>query len=295
MIRSMTGFGAAATEVDGAHYLVEVRSVNNKFFKTLVRVPDELQGIEPELEAVLSKQLNRGSVVLNVRFSDNSARAAASINVAAIQRYLDQLLSVQGLAHDSTRIDLTALLSLPGVVLPDAGQERLEQALGVLKKLTLEACDRVLVMRVREGQSLHADLVRHCQAIAGHLDLIAERAPVVVDLYQERLRQRMETMLRETGTAVRDEDLLREVAIYSERSDIAEEVSRLQGHLEQFQEIIDSENGEPAGRTLDFLSQEMLREANTIGSKCLDVEVSRRIVEIKGGIDRLKEQAQNVE
>ena len=102
-------------------------------------------------------------------------------------------------------------------------------------------------------------------------------------------------MLADTGTDVRDEDLIREVAIYAERSDIAEEVSRLQGHLEQFAEIIDADGGEPAGRTLGFLSQEMLREANTIGSKCLDVEISRRIVEIKSAIDRIKEQAQNVE
>ncbi|MHC4910569.1 MAG: DUF1732 domain-containing protein, partial [Planctomycetota bacterium] len=97
------------------------------------------------------------------------------------------------------------------------------------------------------------------------------------------------------GAAVREEDLLREVAVFAERSDISEEVSRLQGHLMQFMEIIDGDTSKPAGRTLDFLAQEMLREANTIGSKCLDVEVSRRIVEIKGSIDRLKEQAQNVE
>jgi uncharacterized protein (TIGR00255 family) len=139
------------------------------------------------------------------------------------------------------------------------------------------------------------DLHGHCDVIAGHLQVIAERAPVVVELYQERLSQRMKTLLAREGTALRDEDLLREVAIFAERSDIAEEVSRLQGHLVQFQEIIDDRSGQPVGRTLDFLSQEMLREANTIGSKCLDVEVSRRIVEIKGGIDRVKEQAQNVE
>jgi uncharacterized protein (TIGR00255 family) len=118
---------------------------------------------------------------------------------------------------------------------------------------------------------------------------------VTVQLYQERLRQRMQALLAESGTAVQDEDLLREVAVFAERTDIAEEVARLEGHLAQFTEIIDSEDGEPSGRTLDFLSQELLREANTIASKCLDVEISRRIVEIKGAIDRIKEQAQNVE
>jgi uncharacterized protein (TIGR00255 family) len=295
MIRSMTGFGAAAADVDGAHYVVEVRSLNNKFLKAVVRLPEELQGLEPELETQLTGRFARGSMVVNVRFADDSADAASQINAAAMERYLDQLLQVPGLTHDAARVDLGALLALPGVVSGDTGEARRGRARAVLRRLLEEACDKVLAMREREGQNLHVDLHGHCDVIAGHLQVIAERAPVVVELYQERLSQRMKTLLAREGTALRDEDLLREVAIFAERSDIAEEVSRLQGHLVQFQEIIDDRSGQPVGRTLDFLSQEMLREANTIGSKCLDVEVSRRIVEIKGGIDRVKEQAQNVE
>ncbi|MHC5002099.1 MAG: YicC/YloC family endoribonuclease [Planctomycetota bacterium] len=295
MIRSMTGFGAASADKDGAHYAVEIRSVNNKFFKCSVRVPEELQGIEPELESAVARRLSRGSVMVNVRLSDSSAAAAGRINVAAVQSYLDQLLAVTGLDHAAARVDLGALLALPGVVLTEPAEERLARARAVLLRLTDEACEKVLSMRMREGKVLHEDLHKHCGRIASHLEVIAERSPIVVGLYQDRLRQRMEAMLADAATAVRDEDLLREVAIFAERSDISEEISRLQGHLEQFREIIDDSSAEPAGRTLDFLSQELLREANTIGSKCLDVEVSRRIVEIKGGIDRLKEQAQNVE
>ena len=294
MVRSMTGFGAASAEVDGAHFVVEVRSVNNRYFKALIRLPEALQGLEPEIESVLARRLTRGSVTVNVRFSDTSAKAAARINAAALQNYLDQLMEVPALAHEAARIDLGAMLALPGVILSDAGQERLDQARQVLLRLTDEACDKVETMREREGETLHGDLRKHCSLIADHLSVIGERAPVVIELYEQRLRQRMESMLKETGTAVRDEDLLREVAVFSERSDISEEINRLQGHLEQFNEITDGGDHAPAGRTLDFLSQEMLREANTIGSKCLDVEVSRRIVEIKGAIDRLKEQAQNV-
>jgi uncharacterized protein (TIGR00255 family) len=222
-------------------------------------------------------------------------RAAAGINGAALQRYLDQLLAVPGLSHGSARIDLGALLGLLGVIIAEPGHDRLERARRMLLKLTTEACQHVLAMRAREGRALHEELHRHCDAIATHLQVIAGRAPVVVDLYQQRLRQRMASLLADVGAGVRDEDLLREVAVFAERSDISEEVARLQGHLLQFRQIIDADNGEPAGRTLDLISQEMLREANTIASKCLDVEVSRRIVEIKGGIDRLKEQSQNVE
>ncbi len=295
MIRSMTGFGAASANVDGAHYTVEIRSLNNRYFKAQIRLPEELQGLEPELDAALAKRFNRGSVVLVVRYSDTSADAAADINVRAIDRYLQQLLQVPSVEHNASRVDLSALLTLPGVLVSGTGEERLERARDVLLRLTGEACERLSAMRQREGETLHADLHRHCERIREHLAVIRERVPVTVELYQERLRQRVNTLLAEAGTTVREEDLLREVAFFADRSDIAEEVSRLQGHLDQFIEIIDNDSPDPSGRTLDFLSQEMLREANTIGSKCLDVEISRRIVEIKSGIDRLKEQVQNVE
>ena len=295
MIRSMTGFGEAAARVDGAHYAVEIRSVNNKYFKAQVRLPDELQGLEAEIDAAVARRLSRGSIIVTVRLADTSANAAAQINTNAIQRYLEQLLSIPGLNHESARVDIGALMALPGVVIHDTGEERLKSARAVLVGLVDEACNRLQVMRDREGKMLLTDLHKHRRVIAEHLAVVKARVPVTVQLYQERLRQRMQTLLAESGTAVQDEDLLREVAVFAERTDIAEEVARLEGHLAQFTEIIDSEDGEPSGRTLDFLSQELLREANTIASKCLDVEISRRIVEIKGAIDRIKEQAQNVE
>jgi uncharacterized protein (TIGR00255 family) len=295
MIRSMTGFGDASARVDGAHYGVEIRSVNNRYFKSQIRLPEELQGLEAELDTALAKRLNRGSIILTVRYVDTSANAAAQINVNAVQRYLEQLLSIRALSHNSARVDIGALIALPGVVITDTGEERLKAARLVLLRLVNEACEKLLAMREREGRMLHADLRKHCELIGSHLAVVKQRVPVTVELYQERLRNRMQALLAESGMAVRDEDLLREVAVYAERTDIAEEVARLEGHLAQFGEIIDSESEDPAGRTLDFLSQELLREANTIASKCLDVEISRRIVEIKGAIDRIKEQAQNVE
>ncbi len=295
MIRSMTGFGAATTEVDGARYVIELRSLNSKYFKALIRLPEELQGVEAELESRLARRLGRGSVVMTVHFSDSSAEAAAQINTAALQRYLEQLRSIATNDPQTTRIDLASVLSLPGVVVCGTGEELLKRAAAALVPLVDKACDKVMTMRSREGRMLHEQLSCHCGQIADRLDVVAKRAPVVVEQYQQRLQERMSALLAESGAAVRDEDLIREVAVYAERSDIAEEVTRLQGHLQQFTEIIDADDGNPAGRTLDFLSQEMLREANTIASKCLDVEVSRQIVEIKGAIDRIKEQVQNVE
>lgn len=291
----MTGFGSASMDVDGAHYLIEIRSLNNKYFKSQLRLPEELQGLEAELESAVSRRLNRGTIVVTVKYNDTSEKAAAQINSNALRRYFDQLMQVEGLDHNAARVDIGTLLALPGVVVNDTGEERLEQARIAIMKLIDQACTRVMDMRTREGQSLHDDLQAHCNGIKDHLDVIQKRVPKILEQYQQRLRQRMESLLKESGAAVKEEDLLREVAIYAERSDIAEEVSRLQGHLAQFNELISSNTPEPVGRTLDFLSQEMLRETNTIGSKCMDVEVSRRIVEIKSAIDRIKEQSHNVE
>jgi uncharacterized protein (TIGR00255 family) len=295
MIRSMTGFGVASAEVDGARYVVEVRSLNSKYFKALVRLPEDLQGLEGELEPVLARRLSRGSVVLTVRFSDVSADAAARINAKALRQYLEQLQSAAGSGQGDLNIDMGAVLSLPGVVISDTGEALIERARPVLLGLVDEACMRVLAMRSREGVTLHDELHKHRRQIADRLAVIGRRAPEVVVQYRLRLRERIDALLAESSSALRDEDLIREVAVYAERSDITEEVARLQGHLEQFAEIIDAADEEPSGRTLDFLSQEMLREANTIASKCLDVEISREIVEVKGGIDRIKEQVQNVE
>jgi uncharacterized protein (TIGR00255 family) len=291
----MTGFGDASVSRDGTYYAVEIRSVNNRYLKTQVRLPDELQGLEAELEAAVAKRLTRGSIIVVVRYADTSANAAAQINVNAVQRYLDQLLSIPGLKHESARVDIGTFLSLPGVVIGDTGENRLAAARTALNALVGEACGKVEQMREREGRTLLDDFHKHRRVIAEHLKVVKERVPATVQLYQERLRQRMQALVAEFGSTVREEDLIREVAIYAERTDIAADVARLEGHLAQFGEIIDAPGGEPSGRTLDFLAQELLREANTIASKCLDVEISRRIVEIKGAIDRIKEQAQNVE
>ena len=177
----------------------------------------------------------------------------------------------------------------------DTGEELIERIRPIITKLFEDACNSATEMRTREGKSLEEDLALHLCKIEEHLANIKERAPLIVSDYEKRLRQRMEALLSDVGKEVNDADLLREVAVFAERADISEEISRLGGHLEQFRELVGSDNYDPIGRTLDFLAQEMLRESNTIASKCLDGDTSRRIVEIKGAVDRIKEQVQNAE
>ncbi len=295
MIRSMTGFGGAAREESGRRFSVEIRSVNARYFKVQVRLPDELAALEADLERLLSHRLSRGSVSVTVKFSDRSADAAAAVNVAAVARYIEQLMALPGSGDPAFRIDAATLLTLPGALDEATGGDLLEEARPIIETLVIDAADEMIAMREREGEALHEDLLSHIGEIDRNLAEVAERAPVMVELFQARLRQRMDSLLKENGVSARDEDLLREVAVFAERSDIAEEINRLGGHLVQFRDLLAADGSKPVGRTMDFLAQEMLREANTIGSKCLDVEVGRRIVEVKGAIDRLKEQVQNVE
>lgn len=271
--------------------MVEVRSVNGRFLKCVTRLPDELHGLEPAVETAVGALLGRGTVTVAVRFSDESDSAAATINVNALQRYLDQL---EPLASDhGLSIDMTALAALPGVLTAGDDSDRIEQSRAIVSGLVTEACTSLDEMRSREGAAMVEEIADHLDVISARLEQIAQRAPGVVDAYQQRLRQRMESLLAEVGAEVGQDDLLREVAVFAERSDITEEIVRLGAHVAQFRELL-GEDG-MIGRTLDFLSQEMLREANTIGSKCLDVEVGRWIVEVKGAVDRVKEQVQNLE
>ncbi len=294
MIRSMTGFGAATAEQDGARCTVEIRSVNNRFFKSTMRLPAELDSLEPELESLIMRRLTRGSITATVRWSEVSSRAVARINTAAVDAYVAQLRGSlpSGIV---TELRLSDLLGLPGVVSDDRAERLAADARPAVLRLAAEACDALMAMREREGDALRVILCEFGDQIDARLAAVRERAPQVVSHYQERLRQRVNSLLKDLGATVTEADLIKEVAIYAERSDVAEEIARLGGHLEQYRSIIEPANPQPAGRTLDFLAQEMLREANTIASKSADVEISRRIVEIKTAIDRIKEQAQNAE
>ena len=291
MLRSMTGFGTASSRNDGVSLQVEIRTVNNKFYKANIRLPELLQSLETDIDVAVSKRLSRGSVTVNVKFVDTSEHGVATINKHVLGHYIQQIREVDS----SVSIEMSRLLFLPGVLINDEDGDVASRNRDTLMTLVEEACNDVIEMRLREGKVLEEDLDIHLVKIEEHLSFIKERAPEIVDEYQTRLRQRIQNLLSEIGKSVAEEDLLREVAVFAEKTDIAEEISRLSGHLEQCRELITGCDQEPIGRTLDFLAQEMLRESNTIASKCLDGDTSRRIVEIKGAVDRIKEQVQNAE
>lgn len=293
MIHSMTGYGDAQAHEDGVTYRAEIRSVNNRYFKSAIKLPEQFQLFEAEIDKLLRGKLGRGSVNYSLRVKDESPSAAYEINAAALRRYIEQMKAAMG-GDSGIRIDLATMLEWPGVCEPpDIDEARQAVQLAAIRRVTDEAIGRLIVMRQAEGEALLVDLKAQCAAIRENLEEVRKRSPGVVTEYKNRLTSRVAELLAGTNTKLTADDLVREVAIFAERCDVNEEIARLTSHLGQFLELCDAP--EETGRKLDFLAQEMLREANTIGSKANDAQIARHIVEIKAAIDRIKEQVQNVE
>jgi len=292
MICSMTGYGDAALTTEGISYAVEIRSLNNRYFKASIKLPDPLQYLEPDIERLLRERLGRGSVTYTLRLRSVTGIEAYEINIAALERYVRQLQPLAALGVGIT-VELGSTLALPGVSQPPQLDEREKQRQwGLVRQLTEQVLEKTVQMRATEGKAQRSDLLAHCQAVLDELESVRLRTPDVVREYHQRLTQRVEELASTARLTLDADSLAREVAIYAERSDISEEVARLASHIQQFRELCDS--NELAGRKLEFLTQEMLREANTISSKSNDVQIARGVIEIKASIDRLKEQTANV-
>lgn len=294
MICSMTGFGQACSEVDGVVYTVEIRSVNNRYFKAQLRMPDIAAYLEGEIERLHRDSVQRGTVSYSLRMKNISGEALFDIDENTLKGYIQRLKGLLNEDNKHSRIDLASMLSLPGIVQPvipdEAHMEKMRQ---VILTLTTQALEQLKHSRLQEGKALTADLLGNLDQIAKNLETIQCRVGDVVQEYHTRLKERIDQLLAKAQLNI-DQDLLaREVAIYADRSDIAEEVSRLAAHLEQFR--LCCQKGGSVGRRLDFMTQEMLREANTIASKSSDSTISQSVIDIKCAIDRIKEQVQNIE
>ena len=294
MINSMTGYGQAQGEVNDVSYIVEIKTVNNRYIKTIVRLPESVAFLEEDIEKLLRKNLSRGVVNYVLRFKDTSANTLFDIDETALQSVVEKLDKAGSSAGVQGTIDIGNLLSLPGIIQPASPDKKTaEQIRKAVCQISREAIDKVKQMRSAEGGFLEADLKKHCTAIAEDLERIRARGDVVLQEYAKRLKQRVNALLAEAKLKLNEETLAREVAVFADRSDISEEVARLDSHLRQF--IQTCQANEQSGRRLDFIGQEMLREANTIASKASDTEIIRCVVDIKCRIDRIKEQVQNIE
>lgn len=290
-LRSMTGFGAGTCSEADVHVRVEVRTVNHRYLQLKVKLPPDLAALESDVEAAVRKALERGAVTLSVAV-EAGATSAVRIDRELARRYLGELEALGKELALAGRPSLDTLLALPGVVGTEADSGLREREARLVRNAVRDALADLVVMREREGEALGADLRANAAAVTKEAARIGKRMPKVVREHHKKLQQRLQELLG-GQTKIAASELPRELALLADRMDVSEELARLTSHLEQWDELL--EKGGAVGRQLDFLVQEMLREANTIGSKCNDAEVAHSVVEVKTRIERLREQVQNLE
>jgi uncharacterized protein (TIGR00255 family) len=292
-IRSMTGQGRAELAAGGVKVAVELRAVNHRQFEARLDLPPTLAAIEADMRARLHARIARGYVTCRVQLDVSAATRQEGCRVdydlaAVFVERLRQAGRKLGLKDDLT---VSALLNMPGLVTGADVSAKLDKLGPQAIKCLDQALKSFLAMRAVEGRELGRDIRTRLRVIGGIMDGIAGRAPEVAETYRQALLARLQKAGVPLGQG--DDRLIREVALFADRSDITEEVTRLRSHLKQACEQLASAT--PVGRTLDFLLQEMFREINTIGSKANDADISRMVVKAKAELERIREQVQNVE
>jgi len=293
VLLSMTGFGEARRQDKDLAIAVEVRAINNRYFKLNTRLSEGFAGLEPLVEGVVRTHLRRGTIQVHLRVERLGESDQYHINEVVLAHYFEQVNQFQKRHHSAEQVSIGDLLALPGVINEGAAAGDVAQVWPRIEPVLLEALSALGRMRAEEGTAMTTDLTANLNQIAEELTAIQLRAPLVVEAYRTRLTERLTKLLAEYDVQVGPTDIIREVGLFSERSDISEETVRLASHIEQFRACMQLEEG--AGRKLDFVTQEMFRETNTIGSKSSDVEIAHRVVEIKTAVERIREMVQNVE
>ncbi|MDB5309549.1 MAG: hypothetical protein JWO38_3751 [Gemmataceae bacterium] len=293
----MTGFGEARTQTDDLAVAVEVRAVNNRYLKVTVRGTDPYPMLEPELEKVIRRHVRRGTLLVQVRLERQTQPTDLALNTVALQTYLRQVRAACDAAGTPEYAAplLAGVLALPGVA-PEAARfgPPPEEEWPVVEKTLEDALRKLDSMRRDEGRAMATELLLHHRHIGDQLELIRQHLPAVMAEYRQRILDRVRQAVGDAGVPVEPQHLIREVALFADRTDVAEEVTRLTSHLDQFAEVV-RKGDEGAGRKLEFVVQEMSRETNTLGSKAGDVTISRHVVEIKATLEKIRELVQNVE
>jgi uncharacterized protein (TIGR00255 family) len=292
MIKSMTGYGRREGTWAGGGLTVEIRAVNHRYLEVVTRVPRSLAAFEDHLKRVVQGRASRGRFEVTVTLSgEREADKTLTLNRPLARQYHKVLTELQRDLRLGGTVDLSVMAAFRDVITPserpsDSGP--LKQAVVRLLRGAVTDLD---TMRRREGEALRRDLTERLKTVRAGVEAVAERAPAVVEEYFARMKTRIERLLG--AEPVDQARLSQELAVYADRSDVTEEITRLRSHLEQFHAALASRK--PVGRAMDFLLQEMGREVNTIGSKANDNEISTHVVQLKGELEKIREQVQNIE
>jgi uncharacterized protein (TIGR00255 family) len=289
----MTGFGLGDAALAGGRLVAEVRSVNQRYLDVRAKLPRDLSDLTMFAEQVARERLRRGRVELIVR-AEGAALAPLVLDKARASAAFRALVELRDELAPGSEVPLSLLVAVPDLFAPVGGHE-LDAIREAARAAIERAIDAMDAMCRREGEALAADMRARIAAVRALAGEVLARAGGTREALRMRLRERLERLLQDVQTALDAPRMEAEIALLAERSDITEEVIRLRSHLDQFEGVLSETAGEPCGRRLDFLLQEMVREANTLGAKAQDAPISQRVVAMKVELERLREQAQNVE
>lgn len=292
MIKSMTGYGRGESSLPGKKLNVELKAVNHRFIEVVLRLPRSLSPFEDRIRRLIQSRIARGRVDGFFSLEECGEKATVvKVDKALAVAYYKAIKELQEVVDIDGKIKLKHLIDLPGVLVVEEPLEDVEEWWSAILEAVEGALENMVRMREAEGGQLALDFLKRIDRIAWLNMQIRGRSPVVVEEYRERLKIRLNDFIKDSGLDA--ERLLTEAAIFAERSNITEETVRLESHLKQARACL--EEGQPVGRKLDFLVQEMNREINTIASKANDLEISRYVVEVKSELEKIREQVQNIE
>ncbi|WP_455493447.1 YicC/YloC family endoribonuclease [Eubacterium sp.] len=292
MLKSMTGFGRAQKEIDGYVITVEIKSVNHRYFEFSSRVPRQYGFLDEKLKSYINGKVSRGKIECYVTIEAlNTDTADVVVNHTLAAAYVNALKEIAKTYELKDDFGASTISRFPEVLVVRKSDEDEEKLWAYVQEVCSEAIDKFVAMREVEGSKMKDDIYSRGQFILDCVSYIEERSPQTVKEYNDKLVERVHELL---GDVSLDESrILQEVAVYADKVAVAEETVRLRSHIEQLNTFILSD--EPVGRKMDFLVQEINRETNTIGSKANDVDIARKVVDIKAEVEKIREQIQNIE
>ncbi len=292
MIKSMTGFGKGEVKFPGGQIIAELKTVNHKFFDASLKLSETIAPFEDRIKTVLQKKINRGKVNVNIIYENRGAKdEVIAINRKLAKSYYAGIVGLKRALKLKEPVGLRELISLPGVINYAATQESLTVLWPKIERALSVALAALVSDREKEGKALHKDFFKRASSIDKMLTEIKSSSHLSVKEYRERFEKRVKDLA--SGHEIDKGRLEMEVAIFAKNIDISEEITRLKNHLANFKRTL-GVNGE-AGKKIDFIAQELHREINTIGSKASDFKISRNVIEIKSEIEKIREQAKNIE
>ena len=290
-MKSMTGFGRASLESNGKNYIIEIKTVNNKYSDITVKSPKRLSFMEDKIRKQIANRITRGKVEVSVSFFDFSNKSKnVVLNKEIAKEYIKQLREIADENNLSENISVVEIAKLPDILNSIDSDNDEEIASETLQCLNM-ALDSLIEMRKTEGENIKQDLLVRIERVQNLVDKIAENSKGIVEEYVSKLEKRVKEILK---TDVVDENrIAQEAVIYADKTSIEEELTRLNSHIVQFKELVNSDG--PVGKKLDFMIQEMNRETNTIGSKAGSGEITKAVIDLKGELEDIREQIQNIE